>query len=108
MTEGKSFLLQAPWINALMWLSFSSYDQNRSQCVPQYSTYKKNLVGALSKIISFLLRHITQQKTEAAASNCLFKLPPNVLDQVPNKWLVLRGGRIPKVMCTSPHTNLAK
>jgi hypothetical protein len=66
----------------------------------------KPLVLLPVKLISFI-NYIAQQKAEVAACNCLFKLPLNVLDQMLNKWLVLRGDRILKVMCTSPHTNLA-
>jgi hypothetical protein len=80
-----SSLTQAPQISSLFWSFLSNCDQNRSQYVPRYNTYKKVLVGVLSNTMSFLLNHITQQKAESPASSCLLKVLPKLLAHIPNK-----------------------
>jgi hypothetical protein len=50
----------------------------------------------MSKIISFLVNQIDQQKVVASVSkNNLFSFPP-CLHQLPKRFIAVRGGAIPK------------
>lgn len=50
---------------------------------------------------------MAQHKADAPTNICLFNLVPTPLSQLPNRWVILRGGFKTKVNCMALHRNLA-